>query len=316
MRLVFLGTPEFAVPTLERIVESGHEIAAVLTQPDRPKGRGQEFAASPVKNAALRLNLRVCQPTSIRQPDVIEFLRSLRPDAMVVVGYGKIIPQTIIDIPPRGILNVHASLLPKYRGAAPVQWAIANGETRTGVTTMHIDAGLDTGDILLQAETEIGPEENAIELSERLARMGADLLSNTLAGLENGRIVPMAQDSSRVTFAPALKKEDGRIDWTKRAQEIHNRVRGFLPWPGCYTGFRGRILQLWKTRLPEREAGRSEGGPPGSLHPRKGRLLVRCSEGTALELVEVQPEGKRRMPTADFLNGYHLKENELLEMSR
>ena len=215
MRLIFLGTPAFAVPTLEAIVKAGHEVAAVLTQPDRPRGRGQNAAASPVKQAALGLGLTVYQPERVRRPEAVEYLRGMGCDAMVVVGYGQIIPQVVIDLAPLGIINVHASLLPKYRGAGPIQWAIVRGETRTGVTTMRIDAGLDTGDMLLKAETEIGPEENAVELGRRLAAMGADLLVETLEGLRAGRIVPEKQDDAQATLAPLLKKEDGAIDWSR-----------------------------------------------------------------------------------------------------
>lgn len=311
MRVIFLGTPEFAVPSLESLAAAGHEIAAVLTQPDRPKGRSQEPAAPAVKQAALRLGLAVHQPERIRAPETIEMLRGLAPEAMAVVGYGKIIPQAIIDIPPRGIVNVHASLLPKYRGAAPIQWAIAKGETRTGVTTMRIDAGLDTGDILLARETGIGGEETALEIAPRLARMGAELLIETLAGLAAGTIVPRPQDHSQATLAPVLKKEDGWIDWRRPAQEIHNRVRGFVPWPGCHTRFRGKLLEVWKARV----AGPAPGGP-GSMHPRRTRLVVSCGDGDGLELLEVQLEGKKRVPAAAFLSGYHLIDNELLESER
>src|SRR3954467_14292781 len=212
MRLAFLGTPAFAVPTLEAIVAAGHEVAAVLTQPDRPRGRGQHPAASPVKETAARLGLTVYQPERVRRPEAVEYLRGLGCEAMVVVGYGQIIPQSVIDLAPLGIINVHASLLPKYRGAGPIQWAIVNGETRTGVTTMRINAGLDTGDMLLKAETEIGPDETAIELGQRLSTLGADLLVETLAGLSAGTIVPEKQDGSQATLAPLLRKEDGRID--------------------------------------------------------------------------------------------------------
>jgi methionyl-tRNA formyltransferase len=310
VRLIFLGTPEFAVPTLEAIVAAGHEVLAVLTQPDRPRGRGREVAAPPVKRMAQRLGLEVHQPERIRRPEVVEFLADLRPEAMVVVGYGKIIPQSIIDIPPHGIINVHASLLPKYRGAAPVQWAVASGETRTGVTTMRIDAGLDTGDILLQRETEIATEETAVEVSERLALMGAALLVETLAGLEQGRIVPRKQDSSQATYAPMIRKEDGRIDWSRPAVDIANRIRGLVPWPGCYSGFRGRLMHIWKAR-----PGGAVSGMPGTVHPARGRVMVSCGFESSLELIEVQLEGKRRMAAADFLNGYRVEENELLEMS-
>ncbi len=310
MRIVYLGTPEFAVPSLERSAEAGHDIVAVITQPDRPKGRGREVSEPPVKQAAKRLGLPVYQPDKIRTPEFHAFLKGFGAGAMVVVGYGKIIPQSIIDIAPHGIINVHASLLPKYRGAAPIQWAIANGETRTGVTTMRIDAGLDTGDILLQSETDIGPAETAPELSPRLARMGADLLVETLLRIEDGTIVPRPQSDSEASFAPVLKKEDGRIDWARPAREIYNRLRGFLPWPGCYSRFRGRQLQVWRALV-----GGDAEGAPGSLHPSRGRLFVTCGANTALELLEIQLEGKKRMAAADFLNGYQIGDNELLEMS-
>lgn len=307
MRIVFLGTPEFAVPSLERAFAAGHDVAAVLTQPDRPKGRGRQLAAPPVKQSALRLGLAVHQPERIRTPEVIELLRGFRPDAMVVVGYGKIIPQAVIDIPRLGIVNVHASLLPRYRGAAPVQWAVACGESLTGVTTMRIDAGLDTGDILLQRETTIGAEETALELSPRLAAMGAELLVETLAGLERGAIVPRPQDPVQATFAPVLKKEDGRIDWTRPAVQIANRIRGFLPWPRCYSHLRGKTIEIWRARAVAAAAGE-----PGSVHPAGGRIVVSCGEGSALEILEVQMEGRNRMDAAAFQNGYRLLENELL----
>jgi len=295
VRLIYLGTPAFAVPTLEKILEAGHTVVTVITQPDRPKGRGQELSLSPVKEAALRHGLPVLQPERIRRPEVVARLAEYRADAMVVVGYGQIIPQSIIDLPRHGIINVHASLLPKYRGAASVQWAIVNGETVTGVTTMRIDAGLDTGDMLLRAETAIGPDETAIALGARLAVMGADLLIQTLARIEAGTIVPERQDSSRATYAPILKKEDGRIDWRLPALAIHNRVRGLQPWPGAYTGFRGQTLRIWKTRLSN----------DLKLIP-----MVVCGDGVGLELVEVQLEGKKRISGADFARGQRLQENE------
>jgi len=308
VNLVFLGTPSFAVPTLDAIVAAAHHVLAVFTQPDRPKGRGGQVSAPPVKEAALRLGLAVHQPERVRRPEVVEQLKQLNPDVVVVVGYGQIIPQSIIDIPRHGIINVHASLLPKYRGAAPIQWAIAHGDTRTGVTTMRIDAGLDTGDMLLKWETEIGREENALELGERLAVAGADLLIKTLQGIGAGTIQPQAQDNSKATLAPILKKEDGLINWNWSAEKIHNRVRGFLPWPGAYTFFRDRGFNLWKARVAE-EPGF---GHPGRLRPLKKRLLVECGEGSALEAIEVQIEGRKRMPAEAFLNGHHLNENETL----
>jgi methionyl-tRNA formyltransferase len=306
MRLVFLGTPAFAVPTLERVVEAGHQVLAVVTQPDRPRGRGQHPSPPPVKEAAARMGLPVRQPERVRLPEAVEFLRALQAEVMVVVGYGQIIPQTVIDLAPLGIINVHASLLPAYRGAGPIQWALLNGETRTGVTTMRIDAGLDTGDMLLKRSTEIGPDENAVELGARLAAMGADLLVETLAGLAAGAIVPQKQDSSLATYARLLKKEDGIVDWSLPAQAIHHRVRGLQPWPGACTTFRGQPLHIWKSRPA-----------PGPRPPISGRieavkpLVVSCGSG-ALELIEVQLEGRKRISAADFANGRRLTENEIL----
>lgn len=310
MRLVFMGTPAFAAPTLEACVAAGHQVAAVLTQPDRPRGRGQQPEFSPVKQAALRLGLAVHQPERVRRPEVLELLKSLGARAMVVVGYGQIIPQSIIDLAPLGIINVHASLLPKYRGAAPIQWAVANGETITGVTTMRIDAGLDTGDILLARETAIGAEETAVELAERLAIMGADLLLETLAGLAAGAIAPRKQDASLATYAPILKKEDGRIDWSRRADEIHDRVRGFQPWPGAHTTFRGQTLNVWKTRVA---AGTEPvAAAPGTIVASHKRLLAACGSGALIELLELQLEGRKRMSADAFLNGQRVTENEVL----
>lgn len=304
MVLIFLGTPAFAVPTLERIVEAGHRVVAVFTQPDRPKGRGGQLAAPPVKEAAMGLGLPVQQPERIRRPEVIEQLKAMEPDAMVVVGYGQIIPQAIIGIPPRGIINVHASLLPKYRGAAPIQWAIANGESRTGVTTMQIDAGLDTGDMLLKWETDIGPEENALELGPRLARAGAELLLETL----RGNPIPAKQNPEEASYAPILTKEDGEIDWNWPAAKIFNRSRGFLPWPGAYSFFRGQLFHVWKSRVADEVLV----GPPGRMAVRNKRLLVACGEGAALELLDVQLEGRKRISAEAFLNGQHLKDDEIL----
>ena len=308
MNLVFLGTPSFAVPTLERIVSAGHHVLAVFTQPDRPKGRGGQLAAPPVKQAALRLGLPVHQPERVRRPDVVEQLKQVHPDAMVIVGYGQIIPQSIIDIPKYGIINLHASLLPKYRGAAPIQWAVANGEKRTGITTMRIDAGLDTGDMLLKWETGIGPEENALELGERMAIAGAELLVQTLQGMEAGTIRPQPQDHSLASLAPILKKEDGLIDWNWPAEKIHNRIRGFLPWPGAYSYFRDQGFHIWRARVAEEPCA----GYPGRLRPIQKRLLIDCGEGTALEAIEVQLEGRKRMPAGAFLAGHRLNENEAL----
>jgi methionyl-tRNA formyltransferase len=303
LKLVYLGTPDFAVPSLEKTVEAGHEVAAVFTQPDRPKGRGQKEAMSPVKLAALRLAIPVHQPERLRRPEVVEQLRAMKPDAMVVVGYGQIIPQSILDIPPLGIINVHASLLPKYRGAAPIQWAIARGESRTGVTTMRIDAGLDTGGMLLKWETEIGPNETAVELGARLAPAGADLLVETLANLSS--ITPQPQDPAQATLAPILKREDGHVDWKLPAQEILNRVRGFVPWPGAYGFLRGQRFHIWKA-IP--------GDAPlaaGELAGINRRLFAGCGD-RSIELLEVQLEGKKRMTATAFLNGNSIDKGEQL----
>jgi methionyl-tRNA formyltransferase len=294
MRIAFLGTPAFAVPSLEALAREGFEIPAVFTQPDRPKGRGQQLAISPVKEAALRLGLAVHQPERVRRPEVLELLRGMALEAMVVVGYGQIIPQSIIELVPLGIINV-----------APIQWAIAKGETRTGVTTMRIDAGLDTGDMLLKAETEIGPEETAPELSARLAEVGARLLIETMASTT---IVPEKQDHSQHSLAPILKKEDGLIDWRQPAARIHARARGFQPWPGAYTTFRGQTLHIWKCTVAPAPAG-----APGTLmlQDRK-RILVACGEGTALELQEMQIQGRNRVDAASFRNGQRIDDNERL----
>jgi methionyl-tRNA formyltransferase len=304
MVLIFMGTPAFAVPSLERVIEAGHRVSAVFTQPDRPKGRGGKMAASPVKEAALRLGLPVHQPERIRRSEVVEQLKQMKPDAMIVVGYGQIIPQTIIDIPPRGIINVHASLLPKYRGAAPIQWAVANGEARTGVTTMRIDAGLDTGDMLLKWETEIGPEEDALELGTRLAAAGAQLLVETL----RDDPAPVKQDPGQATYAPIIKKEDGEIDWNWPASKIFNRSRGLLPWPGAYSFFRGQMFHIWEARV----SSDALHGEPGLMSAMGKRLLVACGERTELDLMEVQVEGRKRMSAAAFMNGHHLKDDEML----
>jgi methionyl-tRNA formyltransferase len=309
MRLVYLGTPAFAVPTLEQTVRAGHDVVAVFTQPDRPKGRGQKDAMPPVKEAALKLGLPVFQPERIRRPEPVEQLRALAPEAIVVVGYGQILPQAILTIPPRGILNVHASLLPKYRGAAPVQWAIVRGETVTGVTTMKIDSGLDTGDMLLKWETPIGPEETAVELGERLAVAGAELLVKTLEQLP--AITPEPQDDAKSSYAPIMKREDGRADWSLPGQEILNRIRGFQPWPGFYGFLRGQRFHIWKART-----GSDVLAPgmlvSGMLRTDGKRLFAGCADGS-IELLEIQLEGKKRMPAAAFLNGFALSKDEVME---
>jgi methionyl-tRNA formyltransferase len=316
VRVIFLGTPEFAVPTLERIAAAGQTVSLVVTQPDRPQGRKHELIPSPVKAAALRHSIPVYQPERIRRPEALALLKEQAPDVMVVVGYGQIIPQSVIDLAPLGIINVHASLLPELRGAAPIQWSIARGYKRTGVTTMRIDAGLDTGDILLQWETPIGPDETACELSARLAEAGADLLVRTLADLCAGSIRPRPQDSSLATYAPVLKKEDGRIDWSNPAQQIHDLIRGFQPWPGAHTSFRGQSLHLWRSRLvPEQMVAETTNLPPGALIEKQGVFAV-GGDGAALELLEVQLEGRKRMPAEVFANGQRIGSKSLTTNDR
>jgi len=303
LTLVFCGTPQFAVPTLAKLIDSGFSVPLVVTQPDRPRGRGMELAVSPVKQRALELGLPVTQPEKIKKNDEFRAqLTALKPDAIIVVGYGRIIPQWMLDLPPLGNLNLHASLLPKYRGAAPIQWAIAHGETVTGVTTMRIDAGLDTGNILLQQDLEVGPHDTSETISPRLADIGADLMVVTLRGLQAGTLQARPQENSEATLAPILQKEDGRIDFNFSAREVYDRVRGFQPWPGAFTTFRGKGLQVRLAKPAKKIL------PPATISVENG-LIAGCGEG-ALELLEVQPEGKKRMPAADFVRGYRPQNGE------
>jgi methionyl-tRNA formyltransferase len=295
------------VPSLEALAVE-HDVAAVFTQPDRPKGRGNQLAESPVKVAARELGITVYQPERVRRPESVELLRGLAADLMVVVGYGQIIPQNIIDLPRHGILNAHASLLPKYRGAAPIQWAIANGEAETGVTIMQIDAGLDTGDMLRKERLTIGPEETAPELSARLAPLGAGLLHEVIGEIAAGTISRERQNNAEATLAPILKKEDGLVDWHLPAARIDSRLRGFTPWPGAYTTFRGQQLSILRAKPVNEESGLSS----GRLRVAKRRLFAGCGDHTTLELLEVQPAGKKRMNAEAFLNGYKVMETESL----
>src|SRR5215472_6790657 len=308
IQLVFCGTPKFAVPSLENLVDAGFTVRLVVTQPDRPRGRRMETMFSPAKQRALELGLPITQPDTIKSNDEFRArLIALKPDAIMVVGYGRIIPQWMIDLPPLGNINLHASLLPKYRGAAPIQWAIASGENMTGVTTMRIDAGLDTGDILLQKAATIGPDDTAVSLAATLAGMGADLMIETLRGLGNGSVERHPQDHSKASPAPILKKEDGRIDFHLTASEISNRWRGFQPWPGAYTTFRGKILQLVNTAVVGQRSL-----PEGELLIENDLLIAGCHGGAALALLEVQPEGKKRMRSRDFIHGYRPRSGEKL----
>lgn len=309
MKLVFCGTPQFAVPSLEKLAAAGFDVRLVISQPDRPQGRGMQLTAPPVKQAALKLGLPVIQPDKIKKNEELQKqLAEITPDAIIVVGYGRIIPPWMLQLPRFGNINVHGSLLPKYRGAAPIQWAIACGETVTGVTTMRLDEGLDTGDILLQQKMEVLPEDTAITLAPRMAAIGADLLVETLRRLEQGSITPIAQDHSQATLAPILKKEDGLVDFNRTAAEIHNRLRGFQPWPGAYTSFRGKSLKIIEARPSEDSLSLQN----GELRGQGDKLFVGCSGGTILELLQLQPEGKKAITVREFLSGYRPKENEFL----
>ena len=306
LTLVFCGTPRFAVPTLETLVHAGFPVRLVVTQPDKPRGRGLVLTPSPVKQSALSLNLPVTQPESIKNNHEFRSqLSAIQPDAIIVVGYGRIIPHWMIDLPPLGNINLHASLLPKYRGAAPIQWAVARGETITGVTTMRIDAGLDTGDILLQKEMAIAATDTTETLAPALAAVGANLIVETLRGLQAGRLEARPQDDAQATLAPILTKEDGRIDFRLSAQEIRNRMRGFQPWPGVFTTFRGKNLHVWDAALAQRSL------VPGDLLAEGDHLFIGCGEG-GLEVLEVHLEGKKRMAARDFVHGYRPQTGEKL----
>jgi len=297
-----MGTPAAAVPTLRRCVEDGHEVVAVWTQPDRPSGRGNKVSFSPVKEFALAKGLTIYQPPRLKSDETKSLFSSHESDVAVVVAYGRILPTEFLKAPSNGCINVHFSLLPRYRGASPVNWAIVNGEEETGVTTMFIEPTLDTGPILLQAKTTIGEQETAPELMTRLAETGAELLGETLLKLKT--LTPLVQDDAAATFAPILKKKDGLIDWTMNAKSIEQRVRGFQPWPNAHTSFNSKGFTIWRAEVTTSE----QTGLPGEVIGSHGdTLVVACGDASALRLVEVQPEAKRRMVTRDFLNGTHLK---------
>ena len=305
MRLVFCGTPRFAVPTLEALIGAGHEIALVVSQPDRPVGRAQQMTAPPVKQTALAAGLEVTQPEKIRSNEEFRArLEAIAPDAIVVVAYGRIVPPWMLALPRLGCINLHASLLPRYRGAAPIQWAIANGENVTGNTTMLLEEGLDTGPILMQQALAFRPEQTAVDLFEELAGGGAPLVVETLARLDAGTLQPRPQDHSRATLAPVLKREDGRMDFAARtAMELKNRWRGFQPWPGAFTFFDGKKLIVHRMELTDAPADSTESVEPGRAFVEQERVIAACAQGTWLELTEVQLEGKKRVTAAEFLRG-------------
>jgi methionyl-tRNA formyltransferase len=302
MKIVFCGTPEFAVPSLEAVVGAGHEVELVVTQPDRGVGRGLLVQAPPVKVVAERLGIPVVQPEKIKNNvEFRERLEGIGPDVILVVAYGRMIPEWMLGLARWGCVNVHGSLLPKYRGAAPIQWAVANGELQTGVTTMRLEAGMDTGPMLLAQIVPIAPEETAEDVFEGLAAVGAELLVKTLAGLEDGSVEPVAQNHALATYAPMLKREDGLVDFSRTAKQIYDRWRGFQPWPGAYTTLRGKKLILGRVCV-----GDGLEGEVGTLVVRDGRMMVVCGGGTGLVLEEVQMEGKKRMAAGDFLRGYQV----------
>jgi methionyl-tRNA formyltransferase len=310
MRIVFCGTPEFAVPSLRRLLaDSFFSVEAVVTQPDRPRGRGHSVSASAVKQAALEAGAHVYQPESIKSDSALEFFRRLAPDAVVIIAYGQIIPQRLIDVPRLGWINLHASLLPKYRGAAPINWAIVNGETSTGLTTMRIDAGMDTGPILLQHTMSIGAGETAPELARRMSEAGAPLMAETLRKLERGELTARAQDGSQATLAPRLTKELGLIDWTRSARKIYNAIRGLAPWPGAYTWFRGQLCHVWG-RPDEGTVGEAQ--VPGSILASMDGVQVACGNSTRLRIEGVQMQGRKRITAREFANGARLLAGERL----
>jgi methionyl-tRNA formyltransferase len=315
MRIVFCGTPQFAVPTLKHLLaQPDFQIVGVISQPDRPRGRGQVVSPSPVKTVALAAGLAVHQPEKIRSTEAQGLLLKLAPDGIVIIAYGQIIPAPLLSIPRFGWINLHASLLPRYRGAAPINWAIANGETETGVTTMRIDAGMDTGEILLQREISIGAAETATDLSVRLAEGGAPLMEETLRGLVAGRILGRTQEGSKATYAPLLKREDGRIDWSRSAKEIFDRMRGFAPWPGAYTTFRGQTCHIWGEPTSWQMRKETIEGKavvaPGTLFQEKEELHVVCGGTTVLRVSTVKAEGRKQVTAAEFVNGARLKAGE------
>lgn len=323
MRLVFCGTPEFALPSLRRLLaEPRFQVEAVVTQPDRPRGRGRHVSASPVKQFALDEKLYVYQPEKIRDESAFNFFKRLNPDAVVIIAYGQIVPQSLLDVPRLGWINLHGSLLPKYRGAAPINWVIVNGESKTGITTMQVDAGMDTGPILLQKEMEIGADETAPELARRMSVEGSDLVVDSLLRLERGEIVARPQDKSQATSAPLLKKQHGLLDWSLTAQQIYNCIRGFDPWPGAYTFFRGQHCRIWGRPI---QISASENLPAGTKS--SGALfcmrthdevdvLVSCSESTWLHLEAVQLEGKKRVSAQEFVNGARLSKTERFQSTQ
>ena len=310
MRIIFMGTPEFAAPAIDSLIAAGHEIAAVFSQTDKPKGRGYAMTPPPVKVKALEHHIPVYQPTSMKDGEALKIFHEIQPDVGVVIAYGKILPKDILDAPQFGCINVHASLLPKYRGAAPIQWSVMDGESKTGVTTMQMDVGLDTGDMLMKCETAIDPDETAGELHDRLSEMGAELIVRTLDALQKGELKPQKQDDSLSCYAKMLTKELCAVDWSRSALEIHNQIRGLSPWPVTTTILEGKKLKLHRSALSGMEVPEAKCGEIISLEP----LTVKCGTG-AIELLEIQAEGKKRMSAGDYLRGHKIDTGTILQSS-
>ncbi len=310
MKVVFMGTPEFSVPCLERLVSDGHEVMAVYTQPDKPKGRGHHMMPPPVKECAMKYDIPVYQPLKLRQSGAKDELTRMNPDIIIVVAYGQILPKDILDIPRYGCVNIHASLLPKYRGAAPIQWCVLDGEEKSGVTSMQMDVGLDTGDMLLKDETPIGENETAGELHDKLSIMGAEVMSKTMALIEKGEINPQKQDDSLSNYAPMLTKELCPIDWNLTASQVHNKVRGLYPWPGATSFCGDRLFKIHKTVIVN-----NTGGKPGEIIESSKRLVVSCGDGNGVEIVTLQAQGKKAMAAADFLRGNPIEPGEFFKQN-
>lgn len=316
MRVIFMGTPDFSVGTLEALVQAGHEVVLAVTQPDKPKGRGGKMQYTPVKEKALEYGIPVFQPAKVREPACVEELAGYRADVIVVIAFGQILPRSILELTPYGCINVHASLLPKYRGAAPIQWALIDGETVTGVTTMQMDEGLDTGDILEQEEIPLDPAETGGSLFEKLSILGGKLIVSTLSGLEAGTLAPRPQGESSTSYAKMLDKSMGEVDWTMEAAAIERLIRGLNPWPSAYTHYNGKTLKLWAAKVASSEeakavSGEASQGIPGRILVSKDALLVETGAGF-LSITELQLEGKKRMETAAFLRGFSMETGTVL----
>jgi len=307
MRIVFMGTPAFAVPSLKTLLTTSHEVVGVVTQPDRPRGRGQSVEASPVKRLAESAGVPILQPEKMKNPEFLGAISRWNPEVIVVTAFGRILPKVILELPPKGCVNVHASLLPKYRGAAPIQWAIIRGESVTGVTMMLMDEGMDTGPILLQASLTIGPDETAGELSLKLAELGGAQLVPTLQKWEEGTLKPQKQDETQATMAPLLKKEDGRIDWELSAKELVNRIRGLSPWPGCYTYLGQERLVIWRAEACDFSSGPGQTSVPGGILDVTDTGLYVTTGQACLRILEIQPANGKRMAVNQFLRGRTLR---------